>query len=261
MFTIDFKDKLFVVTGGNRGIGLAISTAIAGAGGNLAILYRSSTNAEQVAADLASEHGISAKAYRCDVSVMKDVRQTIKAVVQDLGPIAGCVANAGVATVKPAIEIEDREEFDFMFGTNVLGVFNTAQTVARHWVETGYKNGSIVIISSMSSQIYNQVGLNEPLCHVFYNSSKAAVSSLGKNLAAEWSRYGIRVNMVSPGYVRTEQSGVHPEEARRFQAASVPLQRYSEPEEQTAQVILLLSEHASYQTGSEVFVDGGCLIY
>lgn len=135
-----------------------------------------------------------------------------------------------------------------MFGTNVLGVFNSAQTVARHWVETGFKQGkcpsvplcnaallivlsdstgSIVIISSMSSQIYNQVGINQPLCHVFYNSSKAAVSSLGKNLAAEWSKHGIRVNLVAPGYVKTDQSGVHPEEARQFQAASVPLQRVS----------------------------------
>ncbi|KAN0062089.1 hypothetical protein ACQY0O_005606 [Thecaphora frezii] len=227
MFTINFNNNLFVVTGGNRGIGLAISTAIAAAGGNVAILYRSSSNAHHVAQQLATTYNVSVQAFQCDVSIMSNVRNTIALVVEKMGNIAGCVANAGVATVKPAIEIEDREEFDYMFGTNVLGVFNTAQTVARHWIETGYKKGSIVIISSMSSQIYNQVGLNQPLCHVFYNSSKAAVSSLGKNLAAEWSKYGIRVNMVSPGYVRTEQSGVHPEEARRFQAASVPLERVS----------------------------------
>ncbi|PWN52224.1 putative NADP-dependent mannitol dehydrogenase [Violaceomyces palustris] len=257
MFSIDFSQK----TGGNRGIGYAISNAIAKAGGNLAIFYRSSTNAEKVAAEFASKYSIQCKAYQCDVSVMKQVRETVAKVVEEMGPISGLVANAGVATVKPALEIEDREEFDFMFGTNVLGVFNTAQTVARHWVDTGFKQGSIVIISSMSSQIYNQVGLNNPLCHVFYNSSKAAVSSLGKNLAAEWSQYGIRVNIVSPGYVKTEQSGVHSEEARAFQAASVPLQRYSEPDEQTSQVLLLLSEFSSYQTGSEVFIDGGCLIY
>lgn len=148
-----------------------------------------------------------------------------------------------------------------MYNTNVLGVFFTAQAAAKHWIASGFREGSIVVISSMSSQIYNQVALNKPLQHVFYNSSKAAVSSMSKALAAEWAPHGIRVNIVSPGYVKTEQSGVHPQEARDFQAASTPLGRYSEPSEQAPQVLLLLSEHSSYMTGSEVFIDGGFLIY
>ncbi|KAF8583211.1 NAD(P)-binding protein [Ramaria rubella] len=241
-FTLDYSTKTFVVTGGNRGIGLAISRAIAETGGNLAIIYRSSSDAHQVAENIAKEFGVIVKAYQADVSDLKRVREVFAQIDKDLGTISGVVANAGVAIVKPALDIEGREEFDFMYNTNVLGVFNTAQTAAKHWISRGFKHGSIVV--------------------VFYNSSKAAVSSLAKGLAAEWATHNIRVNIISPGYVATEQSGVHPQEVRDFQAASIPLGRYSEPKEHTAQVLLLLSpEHSSYTTGSEIFVDGGFLIY
>ncbi|GHJ85134.1 hypothetical protein NliqN6_1536 [Naganishia liquefaciens] len=263
VFSIDFSGKNYVVTGGNRGIGLAISRAIADAGGSVAILYRSSPDAEQVAANLSESHpGQQFKAYKCDVTDQARVQEVFQEVLKDFkgGMIHGVVANAGVAIVRDALEI-GQEEFDFMYKTNVLGVFFTAQAAAKIWKEKDYKTGAIVVISSMSSQIYNQEGLNKPLKHVFYNSSKAAVSSMSKALAAEWAPYGIRVNIVSPGYVMTEQSGVHPKEVREFQSNSVPLGRYSDPQEQTSQVILLLSEHSSYQTGSEVFIDGGYLIW
>ncbi|GJJ16007.1 hypothetical protein Clacol_010286 [Clathrus columnatus] len=229
-FTIDYANK----TGGNRGIGLAISRAIAAAGGNVAIIYRSSPTAPEAAEKLSKEFGVTAKAYQADVSDLKQVREAFAQVVKDFGGlIHGIVANAGVAIVKPALDIDGREEFDYMSkscgtdNTNVLGVFNIAQTAAKHWIAKGFKEGSIVVVSSMSSQIYNMAGgICQPLTHVFYNSSKAAVSSLGKALAAEWApRHGIRVNILSPGYVTTEQSGVHPQAVREFQASSVPLGR------------------------------------
>lgn len=261
VFTIDFKDKNFVVSGGNRGIGLALTRSIAEAGGNVAILYRSAKDAEEVAANLAKEFsGQTFKAWQCDVTKQTRVQEVFEEIAKEWGQIHGVVANAGVAIVKKALDV-GQEEFDFMFGTNVLGVFYTAQAAAKHWVDTKYTKGSIVVISSMSSQIYNQSALNKPLEHVFYNSSKAAVSSLAKNLAAEWAPHGIRVNIVSPGYVETEQSGVHAPEVRKFHESSVPLGRYSQPKEQTPPVLLLLSEHSSYMTGSEVFVDGGYLIW
>ncbi|KAJ9117434.1 hypothetical protein QFC22_004284 [Naganishia vaughanmartiniae] len=261
VFSIDFTGKNYIVTGGNRGIGLAITRSIVSAGGNVAILYRSSASAPQVAEGLEKEFpGVKVKAYQCDVTDQKRVGEVFKIVGEEFegGIVHGVVANAGVAIVRDALEIGE-EEFDYK--TNVLGVFYTAQAAARIWIEKGFRQGSIVVISSMSSQIYNQEGLNKPLRHVFYNSSKAAVSSMSKALAAEWAPHGIRVNIVSPGYVATEQSGVHPKEVREFQSASVPLGRYSEPAEQTPQVLLLLSEVSSYQTGSEVFVDGGYLIW
>ena len=119
--------------------------------------------------------------------------------------------------VKPALEMT-KDDFDKVYTVNVLGVFNAAQAAARLWVDSKYQGGSMVIVSSMSSQIINQVGQGKPLTQVrfpasllkeimldkweqvFYNSSKAAVSHLVKGLASEWAQYGIRVNAVSPGY-------------------------------------------------------------
>lgn len=86
-----------------------------------------------------------------------------------------------------------------------LGVFNTARAAAKLWIDRGSK-GSIVVNSSMSSQIINQSAENDPLTQIFYNSSKAAVSSVTKGLASEWAKFGIRVNTLSPGYVNTAQT-------------------------------------------------------
>jgi len=113
----------------------------------------------------------------------------------------------------------------------------------------------------MSSQIINKSAEAEPLTQVFYNSSKAAVSNLTKGLAAEWAKNGIRVNAISPGYVNTDQTSRMDHKIRDFQAKSLPLGRFAEPHEMTGQALLLLSEHASYMTGGEYFVDGGHLIW
>jgi len=137
-----------------------------------------------------------------------------------------------------------------------LGDFNTAVAAADLWVKKGYKQGSIVFTVSMSSQICNR-----PLTQVFYNSSKAATANLAKNLACEWAPYGIRVNSLSPGFVKTDQTNYMDAKLREFQADGVPLKRFSEPHEQVGQALLLLSEHASYMTGGEYFVDGGFLCW
>ncbi|KAF8644486.1 hypothetical protein AX16_008436 [Volvariella volvacea WC 439] len=259
-FTIDFSKKCFIVTGGNRGIGYAYTRAIAQAGGNVAVIYRSSKNAPEVAEQVGKEFGVAAKAYQCDVSNPNFVKETFEKIDSEMGPIAGLVANAGISVVKPATELT-KEDFDHVYGVNVFGVFSTASAIARHWMEKNYKGGSIVVTSSMSAQIINQAGLNRPLTQVFYNSSKAAVNNLTKGMAAEWAPHGIRVNAVCPGYVNTDQTGHMDKKIRDYQAEAVPLRRFAEPHEMASQVLLLLSDHASYMTGGEYYVDGGQLIW
>ncbi|KAG6876524.1 hypothetical protein C0993_002483, partial [Termitomyces sp. T159_Od127] len=163
--------------------------------------------------------------------------------------------NAGVSVPKPVFELT-HEDFNKVYDVNVFGVFNTARAAAKLWKEKNFKKGSIVITSSMSSQIINQAGLNQPLMQVFYNSSKAAVSNLTKGLAAEWAPLGIRVNAVSPGYVDTDQTSHMDKKVRDYQASAVPLGRFAQPHEIAGQALLLLSEHATYMTGGEYFVDG-----
>jgi len=260
-YTIDLSHGTVIVTGGNRGIGLAMSEAVANAGANVAILYRSHPDAEKNAAKVAEKFGVKVKAYKCDVGNHELMVETIEKASKELEkPIIGLMANAGVSVVKPALELS-KDDFDFVYSTNVYGVFNTCQAVAKHWKSAGFKKGSIVVTSSMSSSIYNQSALNEPLTQVFYNSSKGAVTNMVKALAAEWAPIGIRVNALEPGFCNTEQtSGMDPK-IRDFQASSIPLKRFSEPHEQAEPAVMLLSEKASYITGTILRPDGGFTIW
>lgn len=228
--------------------GLAISKAAARAGANVAVLYRSHPDAEKNAEEVAKEFGVKVKAYQCDVSDADLVKKTIQQAEADLGQVTALAANAGVSVVKPATELT-ADDFHKVFNVNVLGVFNTAKAVAQHWIDTGFKKGAIVVTSSMSSEIYNQKGLNDPLTQVFYNSSKGAVTNMVKGLAAEWSKHGIRVNALEPGFCNTEQTSGMDVKIRDYQAQSVPLGRFSEPHEQGYPAVFLLSEYASYMTG------------
>jgi len=259
VFAFDFTNKCIVVTGGNRGIGYAFSRAVAQAGARVAIIYRSSTDADQVASKLSEEFGVQTKAYKCDVADANLVVSTLEKIDKELGPITGLIANAGVSVVKPALELTS-EDFSKIFNVNVLGVFNTARAAAKLWINRK-SGGSIVITSSMSSQIINQTAPNQALTQVFYNSSKGAVSNLTKGLAAEWAPHGIRVNALSPGYVNTAQTAVMAKDIREHQAKNLLLGRFAEPHEMSGQALLLLSEHASYMTGGEYFVDGGQLVW
>ncbi|KDN41242.1 putative NADP-dependent mannitol dehydrogenase [Tilletiaria anomala UBC 951] len=260
-YTIDLSGGTVVVTGGNRGIGLAMSEAVANAGANVAILYRSHPEAEKSAAKVAEKFGTKVKAYKCDVGDQELVLKTIEAAAKDLGtPIVGLMANAGVSVVKPALELS-KADYDYVYNTNVFGVFNTCQAVAKHWKAVGYKKGSIVVTSSMSSEIYNQSAPNVPLTQVFYNSSKGAVSNMVKCLAAEWAPLGIRVNALEPGFCNTEQTSGMDANVRDYQASSIPLKRFSEPHEQAEPAVMLLSDKASYITGTILRPDGGFTIW
>ncbi|TFK52834.1 NADP-dependent mannitol dehydrogenase [Heliocybe sulcata] len=259
-FVIDFAGKCIVVTGGNRGIGLEISRAVAKAGASVAIIYRSSRDADEVASKIGKEFSVKTKAYQCDVSDADTVNKTFSKIDDEMGPITGLVANAGVSVVKPALEMTT-EDFNKVFTVNVLGVFNSARAAAKLWVDRKAQGGSVVITSSMSSQIINQVGANQPLTQIFYNSSKGAVTNLTKGLAAEWAEHKIRVNALSPGYVDTDQTAGMDEKVKKYQAENVPLKRFAKPEEMSGQAVLLLSDYASYMTGGEYVVDGGQLIW
>jgi NAD(P)-dependent dehydrogenase (short-subunit alcohol dehydrogenase family) len=253
-WSIDFKGKVVVVTGGNRGLGLGMSEALAQAGASVAIIYHSSKDAPEVAASLAKKWDAQIKAYQADVGDSAKIKATFAQIEKEMGQITGLVANAGISIVKPALEL-NADDFKKVFDVNVLGVFNSCQAAGALW--TARKQpGSIVIISSMSSQI-----VNSPLTQVFYNSSKAAVTNLGKCLAAEWAPENIRVNMISPGFIMTDQTAHMPADLRAAQAKQVPLGRFSHPHEHTGQALLLLSDYSSYTTGSEVFIDGGFLIW
>ena len=207
-FSIDFKGQTVIVTGGNRGIGWAISEALADAGASVAIVYRGSKDAPEKAKGLAEKYKVNVEAFQCDVSDEASVEKVFKEIDshKSFGNITGLVANAGVAIPKPALELT-LKDFRKTYDVNVFGVFAASKAAAKIFIEHKTK-GSIVVISSMSSRIVNNQGLGEPLTQVFYNSAKHAVSGLTKCLAAEWIQYGIRVNaVVRPSGMRTDDAG------------------------------------------------------
>lgn len=165
-YQVDLSGGVVIVTGGNRGIGLAMSKAVASTGADVAIVYRSHPQADEAAKKVAEEFGVRVKAFQCDVGDSEAVVNTIEKIAS-FGKITGLMANAGVSVVKSAFELTAKD-FDFIYKTNVLGVFNITSTVAKHWVQTGFKEGAIVVTSSMSSNLYNQKGLNQPLTQAFY---------------------------------------------------------------------------------------------
>lgn len=194
---VDFSNATVIVTGGNRGIGRAISETLAKAGANVAIIYNSAKDAPEVAAEIAKEHNVKVQAWKCDVGNTDIVKKTFQEINDTFGQVTGLVANAGVSVVKDALDMK-KEDFSFVCkpitsfvgqgcrlwvdDVNVWGQFACAQAAADLWTKSGFKKGSIVLTSSMSSQIVNK-GIHQ----VFYNSSKAAASSIVKQLAVEVS--------------------------------------------------------------------------
>jgi len=247
----DFTGRTVIVTGGNRGIGYAISEALCKAGSTVAIIYRSSKDAPEVAAQLAKKYNVRCEAWQCDVGDQELTKKTFLEIHEKLGNVTGLFANAGVSVLKPALEL-DQKDLDYVYGANVAGQFYCAQAAANMWKKAGYQKGSIVLNSSMSSEI-----VNRGLTQAFYNSSKAAASNLIKQLAVEWADLGIRVNALCPGYVKTDQTQKMEKKFLKFQEDLVPLKRFSEPEEQAPMVLLLLSDESSYMTATNYYVDGG----
>ncbi|WWC87779.1 uncharacterized protein L201_002671 [Kwoniella dendrophila CBS 6074] len=250
---IDLKGKTIVVSGGNRGIGLAISEQVAQAGAHVAIIYRKSEDAPEVAKKIGEKYGVHCEAYQADVSDQKAITDLFQKIYFDVGPIGGVVCNAGINYKKDALEYT-KEDFDGHFGPNVWGVFTCAQAAARLWKQHDYRNGRIVFVSSVSGTIANR-GVQQ----AFYNPTKAAVISLAKTLAMEWASQGTIVNVLSPGYVLTDMNAsLKDDQKEREETASMTmLNRISEPSEQAGTAVFLLSDYATYITGTEVIVDGG----
>ena len=241
-----------LVTGGNRGLGLAFARALGQAGADVAILARDpDANAAAVAA-LAAD-GVQAYGVAADLTVGAELEPALASVIGQLGGLDILVNNAGTVVHKPALELSD-EEWAAVFDLNVRAVWSVSVAAARQMLDRG--GGSIINIGSMSGLI-----VNRPQYQASYNASKAAVHHLTRSLAAEWAAYGIRVNAVAPGYVKTELAPVDRPELRRMWIEDAAQQRYALPEEIAPTVVYLASDASSFMTGSIIVIDGGYTIY
>ena len=250
-FRLDGRTAL--VTGANRGLGRAFATALAQAGADVVVVGRSQDRNEEAAAAVAQQTGRRATVGTGDVTDAADVNRIVAEAVGDHGRIDILVNNAGICFHRPALEVPDAE-FEEVFDVNVSGLWRMTRAVAPHMIEAG--GGSIVNVGSISAII-----VNRPQWQPAYNASKAAVHQLTKSLAAEWAPYGIRVNAIAPGYVKTEMAPVDEARFRRQWIEDAPMERYATPEEIAPSVVYLASDAASFTTGSVLVADGGYTVY
>ncbi|EJT98967.1 putative NADP-dependent mannitol dehydrogenase [Dacryopinax primogenitus] len=252
-FELELPSKSFVVTGGNRGIGYAISRAIAQAGARVAVLYRSSADAPAVARALQDEFGVMVRAYQVDVADSARLEVVYNQVVRELGPIGGLVAAAGIAVSKPAVNMT-RDDFLRIFQTNTWGPYNSAACLMRLWIRHNYHDGRIVIVSSIGGR-----RVSRGTSVSFYQASKAAASMLGRSLAQEWARYA-RINVLDPGYIATDMTSSMTADERRRVESTALLNRFGTPDEVANLALFLLSNQASYCVGTSYVCDGGIVL-
>ena len=246
------KGKVAVVTGGNRGIGRAIAGGFAEAGATVVIAARNAKKSAEAATEIEASGG-RAIAVTSDVSDRAQIERMIDTVTSDVGPIDVLVNNAGIGFHADALTLED-SEWNRLFGINLEGVWMTSQIVGRGMTQR--RSGSIINIGSISGLI-----INRPQWHSPYGISKAAVHHLTRSLAAEWSQYGVRVNAIAPGYVKTEIASTEYKEYRRYWKDEVPMQRYGSPDEIAPAALYLASDASSFMTGEVMVIDGGYTLY
>ena len=241
-----------LITGASRGIGWAISQAVALAGGHVILASRDETALARRAETL-RDAGHAADIAAFDASTETGASEGFAAVVQQFGPIHVLVNNAGVGMRKP-MATTTMDEFDLVMDTNLRGPYVLIQRAAAHMAAVG-KGGVIVNIGSALSILGRE---NAAL----YGASKHALAGLTKSLARELAPDGIRINMVCPGYVATEMmTAQRADEAfNKAVCARTPLGRWARTDEIGGAVVFLASSASSYVTGHLLAVDGGMTV-
>ncbi len=246
-------NKVLLITGGGRGIGAAVARFAAAQGWDVAVnAVRDMASAQAVADDVRAM-GRRALAVQADVSDEAAVRAVFNRIDTELGPLTGLVNNAGVVDRAQRVDEMSLARWQRMYAINVQGTFLcTREALRRMSTRHGGQGGSIVNLSSAAARI------GSPGQYVDYASAKAAIDTFTLGLAREVATEGVRVNGVRPGIIDTEihASGGEPDRAQRL-APQVPMQRPGTADEVAQAVVWLLSDAASYTTGSMVDVAGG----
>lgn len=246
-------DKVIVITGASRGIGAASARLAAEQGYRICINYHADDQAaERILAEV-RERGAEAIAVRADASVEDEIIQLFQRVDHELGPVTALVNNAGA--IGPQSRLEDMSEFRLLnlMKTNVVGPMLCAKhALLRMARRHGGQGGAIVNVSSLAAR------LGSPAEYVDYAASKGALDTFTIGLAKEVAGEGVRVNGVRPGYIHTGFHALSGDAARVHKLeAGLPMGRGGQPEEVAEAILWLLSDKASYSTGSFIELGGG----
>jgi 3-oxoacyl-[acyl-carrier protein] reductase len=224
-----------LVTGGNRGIGLAIGRRLAAGGDSVTVTSRSGDPVDGL------------EVVRCDVQDAASVDEAFAAVEQQQGPVEVLVANAGI-TRDQLLALMKEEDFSAVLDTNLTGAYRVAKRAVRGMMRM--RRGRLIFISSV-------VGLYGSAGQANYAASKAGLVGLARSLARELGSRGITSNVVAPGFVDSDMTAGLAEDRKAAILAAVPLARFASPDEVAGVVAFLAGPDAAYIDGAVIPVDGG----
>lgn len=255
MDMFNLSGKVAIVTGGGRGIGQFMAEGLAEAGANVVLASRKVENCEETGKKLAAANGIKYLAVKCDLAVKEDIDSLVEATMKEFGRVDILVNNSGVTWGAPTLEFP-LDGWDKIFNVNVRGVWILTQKVANIMKAQG--GGKIINVSS----IFGSRGSLE-IAHpaVAYNSSKAAIEVLTKNLAVKLADYKIYVNCIAPGFFHTDMMGYvfkpGMENMLNAMLSVIPLRKAGEVEDIKGLIVYLASAASDFMTGAVIPLDGG----
>ena len=244
---MELQGQVALVTGGSRGIGLAVATELASAGARVAVVARDEARAQAAAAGLPGE---GHRGYAVDVADPEAVSALVKRVEEEMGSLDVLVNNAGVTRDNVLMRIKD-EDWDAVVDTNLRGAFNTIRAASRGMMKR--RAGRVINISSV-------VGITGNKGQANYAASKAGLIGLTKSVAKELASRGVLLNAVAPGYIETDMTSDLPEAAREALSSQIALGRLGRPEDIAPVVRFLAGPGAAYMTGQVLVVDGGMVM-
>lgn len=246
----DLRGKVSIVTGGGRGLGLALAEGLAEAGSNIVICSRKESNCHE-AAQRIERTGVRAVGVGCDITQPEDISKLRDFALKEFGKIDILINNSGATWGAPT-EDYPIEGWKKVIDVNVTGTFLCSQIIGKTMIEKG--GGKIINISS----IFGGVGCkSEVMDAIAYNTSKGAIEAFTKDLAVKWAKHRVYVNAIAPAFIETEMTHVTMEEGRAHILSHVPIGRFGLPDDLKGAVVFLSSAASDYMTGTVLFVDGG----
>lgn len=242
------KDKVVLITGSTRGIGLSLAKGFIEAGAIVVINGRDQTIVEGVVDQIRKEGG-RAFGISFDVCDQIGVKTGIKRIEEEVGPIGVLINNAGIHRRAPLEELT-MEDWKAVMDVNLNSVFYVSQCVFSYMKKRS--SGKIINITSLTAEMARPTTAN-------YSASKGGLKMLTKSMATEWGQYNIQVNAIGPGYIVTDlnQKLINDHEFDKWVKSEVPLKRWGNPEELVGTAIYLSSDASNYVNGHTVYVDGG----